>query len=316
MPDTFPHSILEERFIPPDIWKQFSFENPTSAHIISISTMIEPSHDKTVLILTGLSEFSEKYVETAQYFFDKGFDIYIMDWAYQGRSTRHLNNPHKRHSDGYDQDLSDVDYLITHFIDPDKDLFLLAHSMGAHISMRYLAEFDHKIKAASFSAPMLKIKSLSVAERLYQRILSTLPFLLERYVPGGKDWSERNQNLVNKDIFSSDPIRKKLHNQWSKYIPELQLGNPTLKWVNETLKSVFILEKKYQNISIPVFIAIGSDERLVCNEEITKAVELIPHATLKILKNSKHEILMETDDIRNVFLDETLTLFNQNISNN
>ncbi len=314
MPDTFPYTILEERFIPPDNWKQFSFENPTSAHIVSISTMIAPTHKKTILILTGLSEFSEKYVETARFFFDKGFDIYIIDWAYQGRSTRHLQNPHKRHSDGYDQDLSDIDYLITHFVEPHKDLFILAHSMGGHIAMRYLAEYEHEIKAASFSAPMLKIKSLSFAQRIYHRILSTFPFLMEQYVPGGKDWSERNQNLVNKDIFSSDPIRKKLHNQWSKYIPELQLGNPTLKWVNETLKSVFILEKEYQNIHIPIFIAIGSDERLICNDEIEKAVALMPNTTVKVLKNSKHEIMMEVDEIRNIFLTETLQLFNENSS--
>lgn len=316
MPDTFPYTILEKRFIPPHNWKQFSFENPTSGHIVSISTILSDHHKKSILILTGLSEFSEKYVETARFFSKNGFDVYIMDWAYQGRSTRHLQNPHKRHSDGYDQDLSDIDYLISNFIDARKDLFIVAHSMGGHIAMRYLAEFDHQIKAASFSAPMLKIKSLSLAERAYQRVLSTLPFLLERYVPGGKDWNERNQNIVNKDIFSSDPTRKKLHNQWSKYIPELQLGNPTLKWVNETLKSVFILEKEYQNINVPIFIAIGTDEQLICNNEVKKAIKLMPKANLKILENSKHEILMEVDKIRDVFLKETLQLFNKNGSGN
>ncbi len=308
----FPNDLLEPRFLPPENWKQQYFKNLETNHKISISTLLSPQNVQNLIILPGLSEFGEKYIETARFFFKNGFNIYVIDWAYQGRSTRYKQNPHKRHSDGYDKDLSDLHYLIDNFVETNQPSFFIGHSMGGHLGLRYLAEYKHNIKAAAFSAPMLKIKSLKLSEKFYHKILRTIPFITSRYVPGGKDWNEENRNLVNKDIFSSDPVRKKLHNLWSKYVPILQLGNPTLKWVQETLKSILILNNEYQHIKTPIFIAAGGSEKLVDNKEIKRAVKILPQAHLRIIPKSKHEIMMETDDIRDEFLSQSLKLFRKN----
>jgi len=309
MKQKFPDDILENRFIPPKNWNQQFFENSETEHIISSSTLLCSSNNYNLVILPGLSEFAEKYIETADYFFKKGFNIHIIDWVYQGRSKRYTPNSHKRHSDGYDADISDLNFFIENFIDTNKDTYFLGHSMGAHIGLRYLINNNHNIKAAAFSAPMLRIKSLNYVEKIYFKILTHLPHFNGRYVPGGKDWSPQNRNIINKDIYSSDPTRKKLHHLWSKHVPELRLGNPTLKWVQESLKSIFILTGEYKNIKAPIFIAAAGNELLVDNKEIKKAAQMIPNATLKILNNSKHEIMMETDEIRDVFLSEALKLF-------
>jgi len=301
---------LNQKFLPQPSWQQHSFVNPETNHAIAYSSMFSVENKKNILILPGLSEFSEKYIETASFFFNHGFNVYVIDWAYQGRSIRLEKNYQKRHSDGYDTDLSDLNFMITTYIGKQKPLFILAHSMGSHIAMRYLSEFDHFVKAVSLSAPMLKIKHLALGQNsslLLAQALSKFGYL---YVPGGKNWSSKSRGVKDKDVFSSDPIRKELHREWSAADEQLRLGSPTVRWLRETLISMTKLRKNYHKIKIPAIFTMSGLEDIIDNREIKLAAGLAPNSTLLEYKNAKHEILMETDDIRDDFLNKTLELFN------
>ena len=303
---------LEKRFIPPSAWSNGSFVNPNSPRRnIAYNTISSPQNHKNLIILPGLSEFGEKYVETAMQFFEVGYNIFIIDWAYQGRSKRFLKNREKRHSDGYAADLSDLDFFINNHIGNQMPLYMLGHSMGAHLGLRYLCKQNHNVIAASFSAPMLKIKSLNHTQTFYKYVLKLLSPVSHFYVPGGHGWLKDSRELISNDIFSSDPVRRKIHNQWSEFDPELRIGSPTLKWLKASLKSISILERSYQKINTPIFLGVAENDMLVDNDAIIKAGKSIPSARLMVFKNSKHEILMEKDNIRTQFLDETLNLFNQ-----
>ena len=49
----------------------------------------------TILILTGRTEFIEKYFETVNDFRKRGFGVLVFDWRGQGGSERMLDNPKK-----------------------------------------------------------------------------------------------------------------------------------------------------------------------------------------------------------------------------
>jgi lysophospholipase len=49
----------------------------------------------TVFLLTGRSEYMEKYAEVVQELNGRGFDVYSFDWRGQGLSERILHNPAK-----------------------------------------------------------------------------------------------------------------------------------------------------------------------------------------------------------------------------
>jgi len=53
------------------------------------------THRGTVLLLSGRSEFLEKYFETVGELIQRGHDVYSFDWRGQGLSTRMLANRHK-----------------------------------------------------------------------------------------------------------------------------------------------------------------------------------------------------------------------------
>lgn len=308
---------LEERFLPPENWQSGEFDNPDTGHKIHYNFILpENKTPKGIIVaLPGLSEFGEKYIETARFFLQHGYGFYVIDWAYQGRSIRHPHNTHKRHSDGYETDIDDLHFLIENIIGTEKPLYMLAHSMGGNIGLRYLVEHSNTFKAASFSAPMLGIEDLKFFSSPLKFVLQLIHHIHHLYIPGGKDWHEGARTSDGEDIFSSDPVRDQIHNAWCLSNPDLQVGNPTFKWIHESLKSIHILENKeiLQKIEIPFFIACAKKEKLVDNSAIQKTAKALPNAKLLEIKNAKHEILMETDDVRDKFLKETLNLFTESI---
>ncbi len=301
--------IIDSCFLPPPNWQCDFFTNPDTKHTIRFCSLPSERATANLVILPGLSEFSEKYIETANFFNRNNFNVTIIDWAYQGHSSRYQGNRHKRHSNGYDADISDLDFLINHKLSNDKPLYFLAHSMGGHIALRYLIKRTNNIKAAAMSAPMIQIKDFKYGARIAEIILKLLTPLHHTYVPGGNDWREDNRPENKKDVFSCDPKRKKIHNYWNLKDTKLQIGSPTLKWLYESLKSIRFVQRNLTKIKIPVLLATADEEELVDNYAIIKAAKIIPHAKLIELENSKHEIMMETDAVRDKFLNEALSLF-------
>lgn len=303
---------LEARFLPPPNWHGGKFQNPETGHRIHFQHSAPAQHVKgNVIALPGLSEFSEKYYETAQFFIKHGYGFAVIDWAYQGKSSRFNENSHKRYSDGYDTDLSDLKYFIDHYIDIDAPLFLLGHSMGGHIGLRFLMQQPDYFQAASFSAPMIGIKDLKYTSWLIRLLNPFFRLVKTSYIPGGKNWNEGSRKSDGADIFSSDPARGSLHNAWCLHNPTLQVGNATIKWVLESLASSKILKSNLGKINIPTLLAIAGQEKLVDNSQIKKAGQKIMQSKILVLPKAKHEILVETDDIHNEFLEETLKLFTE-----
>ena len=134
----------------------------------------------------------------------------------------------------------------------------------------------------------------------------------DKYVPGGHDWKETVRNKES-DVFSNDPVRRHIHNQWCLSNPRLQVGSPTYTWLYESLKSIISLRNKQtlRGIKTPIIMACAGQEELVDNATIKRAVKILDNATLINLEKSKHEILVETDEVRDPFLNATLNLFNQ-----
>lgn len=300
---------LEDRFLPDNNWQTGSFISTKTGHKIHYASSKIDDASGSIAILPGLSEFTEKYVETVKYFNSRGYNCYVMDWSYQGRSTRLLENRHKRYSDGYDKDIDDLDFFIKTIIKNDHPLFMLGHSMGGHLGLRYLATRENNIKAASFSAPMIDILALKIFPSCFAFILRWLD---KKYVLRGKNWQSRSFKDNSDDIFSEDPIRNKINNAWSISNPALQVGNVTCKWLYESIKSIKLLNKiNWQEFKTPILMAYGSEEMLVDNNKLLKIARKIPKSRILKIEKSKHEILMERDFIRNEFLDETIKLFNQ-----
>ena len=138
---------LEDRFLPPPGWRWHQFKNAKGRSLRFGSVFPENRVPEAIVIaLEGLSEFSEKYFEVAHDLLKMDCAFWVLDWQGQGKSQRHLKNPHKRHSSSFDEDVADLHFFIQEYVKhsavhPDVGripLVMLGHSMGANIGLHYL----------------------------------------------------------------------------------------------------------------------------------------------------------------------------------
>ncbi|MGH1455861.1 MAG: alpha/beta fold hydrolase [Alphaproteobacteria bacterium] len=316
-------TYLEDRFLQPEGWRWHSFERAGRKIRFGSVFPKDSIPDAVVICLQGVREFSEKYYETAQWCLDNNFAFWTMDWAGQGKSSRFLPNPQKRHSKGFDADIADLHYFIMEYIKhssvhPDKGripMAMIAHSMGANIGLRYLQKHPEIIECAAFISPMIGIKAFKhVPQKL---ALFTAEFLKNFagsfYIPGGRDWGKRADHAR----LTFDPVRSEVQTFWCEHDEALQCGDVTFGWVYEAQKSCIRLQSKsvHTEIVTPCLFGIPEHEDLVDNKMALKVFAGMHNAKVVDYPNAAHEILMETDEIRGDFLKHFYNLVKENIIN-
>tara|TARA_X000000950_G_scaffold26054_1_gene28011 strand:- start:2089 stop:3117 length:1029 start_codon:yes stop_codon:yes gene_type:complete len=307
---------LEPRFQQPPTWRWHQFQRNGRTLRFGSAFPQGTVPDAIVICLPGLSEFAEKYFEVANYCLGRNLGFWIFDWAGQGKSSRYFeNDPHKRHSDGFDEDVEDLykfftDYVKYASVHPDKGRIapvMLAHSMGANIGMHFLHKYPDIFEAAAFTAPMFGLKATQNIPAPIDTLASGLLsfFSGKKYAPGGDDWSFETRTNPNFHVFSSDPSRSAIHNYWCKVDLELQCGFVTHKWVHEAIKSCNAIQNKslLRDIHTNCLFATAGIEEFVQNKAIHKVAAYLDNVKLLDYPESRHEILMERDEIRNDFLE-------------
>jgi lysophospholipase len=231
-----------------------------------------------------------------------------MDWHGQGGSDRLLkDNPQKMHSNGYEEHIATLHQFATKIVPKSAGpLILSAHSMGAHIGLRYLKEHDGVFDSAVFSSPMCDILTPGYPRKVAEAMAraARMGRFLGRYVPKAGDWDEAIETVFETNKLTSDPVRHKVLAQIYKQKPELKAGDATFGWVMHTFKSVRILnDPNYlKSIKTPVLIGISGNDLLVDKTATERACGFIPNCTRIDFPTAKHELWMEHDAIRGPWL--------------
>lgn len=312
-----PPASLEKRFHRPAGWQWGSFKNGNGRTIRYGYVMPAGAPPVAVAVgLQGLSEFCEKYFETAHTLLARNAGFFMMDWQGQGKSDRHLPDPHKRHSDSFGEDIADFRNFMTGHVVPragNAPLAMLAHSMGANIGLRYLLQHpDNGFSCAAFSAPLVGIHALKNLPRWVRRGLTAgfSSFLRHAYVFGGKGWTpQTDANRAEKQL-TADPVRNAVYDSWCLHDPALQVGNVTFGWLRAAESSCHRLQTDsgIENMKIPCLFGLAGQEKLVDNAAARRLAARIVNAQVLELPDSLHEILMERDAIRDRFLGAFLDL--------
>jgi len=317
--DTLPSSAtplgLSQRHSMPPGWRWHSFTSSCGRTLrFGCVTPQNRTPDAIIVGLQGLSEFSEKYFEIAHDMLDRNYSFWMLDWKSQGGSQRLLKNPHMRHSEGFDKDVQDLHDFITNYILPAAvhtdagriPLVMLGHSMGGNIGLLYLLKHPDVFACAAFSSPMLGIKALAAMPRLLAWILTPSLGIIagKRYVFGGTNWREGQRDNKICLVLSSDPVRSHIHESWFKTIPALQVGAVTFRWLYEAYKSCNILQRVENAAAIktPCLFIMAAQEALVDNDATLQMAAHMPYARVIEIPQSHHEIFMEKDEIRHIFL--------------
>ena len=260
----------------------------------------------TIILLTGRREFMEKYAEIIAELNQRGFDVYSLDWRGQGLSDRQLSNRHKGFVDSYNRYLEDLGLFMQQVIDPAPGLplIMLAHSMGAHIGLRYIHNNPGIFDRAILTAPMIDISTAHAPRwllRFFARLAGRMG-LENRYTIGSEDYSAPDKIFTGNRL-TSDLERFMNEHRAIAGNPELALGGVTYAWLRATIDSIEILMKSdfTAEIDTPILMISAGEDAIVSNTAHKEICSRMPACRLKTISGSRHEVLNETDAIRSSF---------------
>jgi lysophospholipase len=263
----------------------------------------------SVILLNGRTEFMEKYAETIGELNHRGYSVYGLDWRGQGLSTRMLRNRHKGHVRKYEDYIKDLEIFIRDIVTPEalSPIILLAHSMGAHIALRYIHGHPGVIERAVLTAPMIDIltrPSLRIPAESITHFMARIG-MGHVYTIGSFDYSPFRVKFEGNRL-TSDPERFMDAQTAIAFNPDLAIGGVTYEWLSATFDSIGILKKPGYagGIKIPVLIISAGEDRIVSIDAQREFCAMMPNCTFRLIENARHEILKERDAIRAVFWNE------------
>jgi lysophospholipase len=259
----------------------------------------------SVVLSSGRTEFIEKYYEAIQDFTERGFVVLAHDWRGQGLSARPLADRLKGHANGFKPYLDDYRALLAAFEERlPRPWIAVGHSMGGCLNLLTLAHGEKRFAGALLSAPMLGVNTGKVSLRGARfAVRMNLMFgRAERYVRGQNTdpfAADFDANVLTHDRKRFERVCELLAAE-----PQLALGGPTWGWLDFALKATAYLAKpdRLRQITLPVTIVQAEDERLVNNAAQDAAARHLPQGKLVRAPGAYHEILMETDPMRNILL--------------
>lgn len=260
----------------------------------------------SVILSGGRTEPIEKYYETIGDFLARGFVVLAHDWRGQGLSARDLPDRLKGHArGGFRLFLDDFKRLLDAFEDRlPRPWVAVGHSMGGCLTLLAMAEGERRFAGAVLSAPMLGL-NLGRVSGPGVGLAVGLNLLLGR---GGRYLPKQPRRAFEDDFegnpLTHDPARFARNAGLTKAHPDLALGAPTWGWLDFALKATRRLANpdRLRSITAPVIIVSAGDDKLVDNAAQAAAARHLPQGKLIAIPGAYHEILMETDEMRNIFL--------------
>ncbi|MBK1720261.1 alpha/beta fold hydrolase [Thiocystis violacea] len=258
-----------------------------------------------VLFLNGRADFIEKNLEGLAELRRRGHAVWTLDWRGQGRSARLLADPLRGHALDFGIFVEDLERFVDHFIRPEigeRRLLLFAHSMGGNIGLRFLRGRQSLFERAVLVAPMIGLRT-RVPSRTLLRVLPWAACRVlgraEQYALGQDPAGPQARGFEGNRL-TSCPIRFQRTLNWLNHDPSLWVGGTTWSWVRAALATTAITAEVAfaERIEVPILVIAAGAERIVDNRAMARLVERLPKGRLAIIPDARHELLLESDGLR------------------
>ena len=256
----------------------------------------------SVVVLGGRGEFIEKYAtEVVGELLGRGYSVFALDWRGQGLSDRALADRGKGHIDDFATYLADLALFLERIVAPAATgpVIALCHSMGAHITLRYLSESGAgPFAGAVLVSPMTALRR----EAMLRSVLMVMPEVAaveERYLFGTGPFVALAREF-NANFVTHDQRRYRFTEQWFLADPRLTLGGPTLGWARQAARSMTAAGAPgyLERIDLPVVLVSAGDDPLVDSRSHPRVVARLRNGRLVTVDGALHEVMMETDPLR------------------
>lgn len=257
----------------------------------------------TVVFLNGRADFIEKYLESYADFLEWGYAVATLDWRGQGMSGRLGDHPHKGHQTDFDVLVRDLAGWIDHLMQElPRPCFLVGHSMGGHIALRYLAEHSGVVSRAVLLAPMLGIRTGRIPSPVTKRLAR---WMVSRgrageYAPTQRPYGVWSNSAIRQDALTADLDRFADEIWWVNQNPALALGGVTYGWLDAAFRSLEKLRAPgyLQSAKTPVLMLLAERELVVDPVAARHAASHLPACKVEVIPGGRHELLRDTNAVR------------------
>lgn len=305
-----------KRYRKQQIWYQSSF---TEKRILSsgggtlrLAVPKENSGKALTVVVSGRTEFIEKYIELAHDLHNRGISVCLYDHCGQGDSDRQLADRQKGHIDRFDTYVKDLQRVIGELRDVAglDQVRLISHSMGGTVSVLYALRHPGQITSMVLGSPMCAIRTNSIFPQ----------FLIKPYVSaacrvgGGQRYVAttgpyRKDQPFSENLFTSDKDRFSYNCFLTDFLDFAPLGGPTYRWLHEAYKAMRELNRNIEKIRSPILTFGASKDQVIKTEVIRRFCTLSEYCSYKEYENGRHELFMEGDLIRDDLLTHLVDFF-------
>jgi lysophospholipase len=262
-----------------------------------------------VVVVTGRSEWLEKYLEVAHDLQKSGCAVCLYDHFGQGGSDRPLPDPQKGHIDDFSSYVDDLIVLIKQVTAyyPELPVVLLAHSMGGTIATLALAERPELADGLILVSPMLQINTGCLLPPLLGEALAAIACRFGgggSYVWGGGPF-RADLPFTGNDL-TGDAERFARNQQMIVDRSELALGSPTFGWLRQAYRGMRRARGSGDSLNCPVLLLAGLADAVVSVSAMLSFARRLPRCTVRRYAGARHEILMERDEVRSKAITEIL----------
>jgi lysophospholipase len=182
----------------------------------------------------------------------------------------------------------------------------LAHSMGGTILLRNAGQRGSWFERMILSAPMVAIDQRKAGYsdgvvRSYAE-LACMFGLGTSYVQGGSDAAAESQPFERNEL-TSDRERWARNKSVLDVAPDLGLGSATNGWLRAAYRATARLRDPHfaYRVEVPMLLLAAGNDRIVSTRAIEEFGVRLKVGTHLLLPGARHEILQETDQIRQRF---------------
>ena len=227
----------------------------------------EPEAPKAVLVFVhGLGEHSGRYGRTASHFSERGFACCAVDLRGHGASEGR-----RVHVNRFDEYLVDVDAVLAlgRSRHPGLPAFLVGHSMGGLITLRYLLARPDAVRGAVVSSPLLGFNPTADASTITKLVGRLLSVLAPRTLfPNGLDVTALSRDTAVVGAYAADPLVS---------------NKVSARWYISTSRAMAEARARAPALQVPVLLMQSGADRLVDGEATRRWARAAPEGLVRFV---------------------------------